>query len=350
MSDPPSITVEQLARELNAPFAGDGARILRRVDPLSDAGDDSLSWLGDARYARQLADTRAAAVLVAEAVEAPPHVAVIRVPDPDHALITALQMLAPPPETVADGVHPTAVVDPTAAVEGVAIGPHCAIAAGAVIGAGTQLHAGVVVGRDARIGRDCELHAHVVVHARCVIGDRVVIHANSTIGADGFGYLTRNGVHVKIPQIGIVRIEDDVEIGANSCVDRARSGETRIARGVKIDNQVQIGHNCEIGEHSILVAQSGVSGSCRLGRYVVLAGGVGVADHVELGDGVQVAAMSGVPKSFPPGMTIRGIPAMEVGQYSRIAVEQRRLPKLAATVRDLKKRIERLESAAHDTK
>ena len=341
-----SITVEQLARELGAPFTGDGARALRRVDTLEHASEDALSWLGDARYQRRLAGTRAAAVLLRPDCEAPDHIAVIRVDDPDRALNAALRLLAPPTDTVPPGVHATAAVDPSADVSGAAVGPHCTVGPGARVGAGTQLHPGVVIGRNVRIGNDCVLYPNVVVRDRCVLGDRVSIHPNSTIGADGFGYLTRDGAHEKVPQIGIVRIEDDVEIGANTCIDRARSGETRIGRGVKIDNQVQIGHNCDIGEHGIIVAQCGISGSCRLGRYVVLAGGVGVADHVELGDGVQVAAMSGVYKSFPPGTHLRGIPVTEYSQYARMTVEQRRLPEIAATVRKLKRRIERLESPA----
>lgn len=200
-----------------------------------------------------------------------------------------------------------------------------------------------------RIGRDCLLWPNVVVRERVTIGDRVIIHPNVTIGADGFGYLQRADKHVKIPQIGTVVIEDDVEIGANTCIDRARSGITRIGRGTKIDNLVQVGHNVTIGEDCIIVAQCGISGSTSLGHHVVLSGQVGLTDHLRIGSAVQVAAKSGVFRNVPDGKVYRGIPATEYYQYARQQIGVRRLPKLMEQLRELARRVEWLESAADDT-
>jgi UDP-3-O-[3-hydroxymyristoyl] glucosamine N-acyltransferase len=352
------ITVARIAERLGADVEGDGQRVIRSVATLEEAQPDALSWVGDRKYLPKVAETKAAAVLVHRdwevsttawpAAGTTMRPTLLRVDDPDWGLCQVLGLLAPPAEEVPVGVHPTAIVAESARVDGAAIGPHCTIGADAEVGPGTQLHAGVWVGRRARIGRDCVLWPNVVVRERVRIGDRVVIHANSTIGSDGFGYLQREGRHVKIPQIGTVVIEDDVEIGANCAIDRARSGRTRIGRGAKIDNLVQIGHNCDVGEHCILVGQCGVSGSCTLGRYVVLAGQVGVADHVQIGDGAQVAAKSGVPADIPAGAVYRGIPATELREYLRQAAAVRRLPKMAEQLRELMRRVERLESSTDD--
>jgi UDP-3-O-[3-hydroxymyristoyl] glucosamine N-acyltransferase len=187
-----------------------------------------------------------------------------------------------------------------------------------------------------------------VVRERCQIGARVIIHSNATIGADGFGYLFRGREYQKIPQIGIVVIEDDVEIGANACIDRARSGETRIGRGTKIDNLVQIAHNCRIDEHCIIVGQVGLSGSCTLGKYVVLAGQVGIADHIEIGEGARIGGQSGVHNDVPPGSTWVGLPAQNAPDMARQWAAMKRLPKMLEQMRELSKRIERIESSAND--
>jgi UDP-3-O-[3-hydroxymyristoyl] glucosamine N-acyltransferase len=269
----------------------------------------------------------------------------IRVRDPELALCTALAALAPQVPTVPPGVDPTARIAPSAVIEGAAIGPFVCIGEGAHVGPGTQLHAGVYVGAHSRIGRDVVLWPNVVVRERTTIGDRVVIHPNATIGADGFGYLQRDGRHVKIPQIGVVVIEDDVEIGANTCIDRARSGETRIGHGTKIDNLVQIGHNVRVGPECIIISQCGISGSTTLGDHVILAGQVGIIDHLSIGRGAVVAAKSGVARDIPDGQVWRGIPAVENSEFGRQAVGVRRLPKIMDHLKELAKRIEALESA-----
>jgi len=340
------ITVAELARRVEGVVEGDGSARVRLVETLEQADEHALAWLGDAKLLPQLASTRAAAVLVPRDYPVPVGKTVIRVDDPDLAMCRAQALLAPSPPGVPVGVHATAVVADDARVAGAAIGANVFVGPGAEVGAGTQLHPGVYVGAEAKIGRDCVLWPNVVVRERVSIGERVTIHANATIGADGFGYLQRGGRHIKIPQVGRVVIEDDVEIGANTTIDRARSGVTRIRRGAKIDNLVQIGHNCEIGEDCIIVAQCGISGSTTLGRGVMLAGQVGLIDHLKIGDAVQVAAKSGVARDIPDGAVFRGIPARENQLYVRQEAAVRRLPELIRQVRELRKRVEQLESSA----
>ncbi len=342
------IRAADLAGRLGGELVGDGTRLLTGVATLEQAGPESLSWVGSAEHLPRLAASRAGVFLIPAGCTVESGRTVIRVNDPDLALCEALRLLGPQPAQVPPGVHPTAIVSPGARIEGAALGAHVFIGADAHVGAGTQLHPGVYVGAESVIGGDCVLWPNVVVRERCTIGDRVIIHPNATIGADGFGYLQRGGRNVKIPQMGTVVVEDDVEIGAGSAVDRARSGETRVRRGTKIDNLVQIGHNCDIGENCVIVAQCGISGSTKLGHHVVLGGQVGLIDHLCIGSAVQVAAQSGVYRDMPDGAVWRGTPATDNNLYLRQQVALRKLPKLLEEFRALIKRIEKLESATND--
>jgi UDP-3-O-[3-hydroxymyristoyl] glucosamine N-acyltransferase len=348
MTQEPRISAGELAAQLDGVLAGDAAAIIMGVATLEDAGPEELSWVGDVSVLPRLAKSRAGVVLVPAdcAIDAPR--SLIRVADPDAAIGAALTLLAPPVDAVPAGVDPTAIVAADAVVEGACVGPRVVIGSGTRIGAGTQLHAGVVVGSRCTIGRDCVLWPNVVVRERTEMHDRVVLHPGVIIGSDGFGYQQRDGKHIKIPQIGRVVIEADVEIGANTCVDRARSGETRIGRGTKIDNLVQIGHNVRVGDDCIIVSQCGISGSTTLGRHVVLAGQVGLIDHLNIGSGVVVAAQSGVTGDIPDGKVYRGSPAVENGAYTRQAVGFRRLPQIMQQLKDLTRRVEQLESPAND--
>lgn len=346
----PSITPGELAARLNAPLEGDAGRRLYTVATLEEAGPEALSWLGSPKYLSALESTRAGAILVPPDCRAPVGCTVIRVADPDLALCEALRMLGRPVPTVPPGIHATAVIEAGARIDGAAIGPRVFVGSNTTVGPRTQVHAGAYVGADVTIGADCVIWPNVVIRERVTIGARVIIHANTTIGGDGFGYLIRDGKHVRIPQIGYVVIEDDVEIGANCAIDRARSGRTFIGRGAKIDNLVQIAHNCQIGPGCLIVAQSGVSGSATLGRFVVLAGQVGLADHVTIGDGAIVTAQAGVMFDLEGGKTYGGTPAREQLKFMRQHALVERLPELQSLIRQLVKRVEQLESSAHDPK
>ena len=350
MSEQTSITAAELAERIEGTLEGDPTKVIRTVATLDEAEPDALSWVGAPAFLKKAAQSKAGVVLLPEDCTLPPDRTVIRVADPDAALCEVLRYLAPPLVRVAPGIHPTASVSPEAVVEGAAIGARVFVGAGAVIGASTQLHPGVYVGSHTTIGQDCVLWPNVVARERVTIGDRVIIHPNSTIGADGFGYLYRNGEHRKIPQIGTVVVEDDVEIGANSAIDRARSGVTGIGRGTKIDNLVQIGHNVDIGENCIIVALCGLGGSATLGRGVVLGGQVAISDHKHVGDGVQVAAKSLVTNDIPDGKTVRGIPATDNQRFLREQASARKLPDALKRIRELEKRLGQLEGqAGHGT-
>ena len=340
-------TLGELAEALQARLDGDPTRVVTGVAPLESAGPDQISFLTDLRYRDAALASRAGAFVV------PPDVAdlpgpMLRCPAPQQAVIDLLRLFHPAPPRAA-GVHGSAVVaadarvDPTAAV-----GPLCVIEAGAAIGPGVQLHALVHVGAGVEIGEATVVYPQVSLREGVRIGRRVVIHAGAVLGADGFGFAFDGSAHRKIPQVGGVLIEDDVEIGANTTIDRATFGDTIVRRGTKIDNLVQIGHNVEVGEHSLLVAQVGVSGSTRLGRGVVLGGQVGVADHVTLGDGVMAGAQSGIPADVEAGVRVFGTPARPLVQAKRIIVAESRLPELLQRVRALEQRLERLAARRGD--
>ena len=229
---------------------------------------------------------------------------------------------------------------------GARIGPHVSVGRSAVIGRGTQLHAGVRIGDGTTIGEDCVLGPNVVIRDRIRIGNRVVIHPNSTIGADGFGFLFRAGRHVKIPQTGWVEIGDDVEIGANNTIDRGRTGATRVGNGVKTDNQVHIGHNVVIGDHSMLIAMTAIGGSSILGHHVIISGHCGITDHVRIGNGVQCGAFSMITNDVPDGAVLKGDPAIDLRTEQRQRAGIRRLPKMRETIRGLELRVRELEDAA----
>lgn len=343
MSEGKSITASVLADCVNGTLHGDGSIVIRTVDPLEKAGPESLSWVGAPKYLPKMASSKAGIVLVPQEGEVPSGVTFIRVDDPDLALNKVLTLLAPTRDEVPIGVHPTALVGQGSVVEGAAIGPHVVVGSDVKVGSGTILHAGVSVGLGSSIGRDCVLWPGVVVREHIAIGDRVIIHPNATIGADGFSYLQRGGHSVKVPQIGSVSIEDDVEIGANTTIDRARSGVTRIGRGTKIDNLVQIGHNCDIGEDCILISMVAIGGSTKVGNRCMISGQTAIKDHITIGNGVQIAVKSFVVKDVPDGAILRGQPAKDHIRYSREQVALSKLPDLLKTIKALEKRVADLE-------
>jgi UDP-3-O-[3-hydroxymyristoyl] glucosamine N-acyltransferase len=342
-----SLTLAELAKAVGGVVRGDATVRVRGVNGLDEAGPDDITWISHEKYAGRLRFSKAGAVVVDRHYGETPMPAIL-CDDPSFGMTRILAAFAPPAPQPPPGVHPTAVVAGSAKIgRDARIGPHAVVGERAKIGDRCVLHANVFVGDETELGAECVLWPGAVVRERCTLGKRVVLHPNVTIGADGFGYHYRDGAHHKIPQIGTVEIGDDVEIGASSCVDRAKFGVTRIGAGTKIDNLVQIAHNVEIGPNCIIVAQCGIAGSTRLGQLVVLGGHVGVRDHVALGDGVRAAACCCISKDFPAGTIVNGIPAVENQQYLREQAQVRRLPESAAVLKELVRRVERLESAAN---
>jgi UDP-3-O-[3-hydroxymyristoyl] glucosamine N-acyltransferase len=336
----PTWTVSEVAARLGGVCEGSEDAPITGIAGIRDAQPGDLSFVSNPRYAAEAAASQATALLVPEAWNRPTPCTLIRVPNADEAFARAVEWFAPPVYVPAPGVHPTAVISAEATVgASVHIGPHVVIEAGARIGDRTMLEAGVYVGSDVMIGEDTRLYPQVSVRERCRIGSRVILHNGVVIGSDGFGYsVDAKGVRTKIPQVGVVWIGDDVEIGANSTVDRARFGKTIIGRGVKIDNLVQIGHNAVIGDHTVIVAQVGIAGSATLGSRVVVAGQVGIAGHLFVGDGAMIGAQSGVANNVPAGAFMLGSPAWPAEDTARVLAVMHRLP-------DLKKRLLELERA-----
>ena len=342
MSDGASFTLGRLADALGASLVGDAGRVVTGVAPLETAGADQVSFLTDRKYLKQAEASRAAAVLVPRDVAGLP-AALLQVDHPQQALIRLLELFHPEP-AVEPGVHPSAAVAEGARIHRAAsVGALAVVEEGAVIGPRSRVGALSFVGARAVLGEDVRLHPRVVIHDGVRVGNRVIIHSGAVLGADGFGYAFDGRVHRKIPQVGGLRIEDDVEIGANSAIDRATLGETLVRRGTKIDNLVQVGHNCDVGEDVILVSQVGISGSCRIGNRAVLAGQVGVADHVTIGAGAILTAKSGVPNDVPAGEVWSGIPSRPTGETKRIWAGESQLPELIKRVRALEKRVRELE-------
>jgi len=343
MSSEP-LTLRRVAEIVNGTVDGKESVVIESLAAIDQAGPGQLTF-ADARHAGQLSAARAEAALVERDGPRTGEMPVVRVDDVGEAIARLLEHLAGAEDLPDVGIHPTATIDPGATIgQSVAIGAGVVVRAGATVGEGCVLCAGAVVGRDVAIGEDTVLFEGVVVRAASEIGRRVRIGPNSVIGFEGFGYRMVDGTARRIPHVGNVVIEDDVEIGASTCVDRAKFGSTRIGAGTKIDNLVMIAHNCQIGPGSLLVAQVGVAGSTRLGRHVVLGGHAGVRDNITLGDGVQVASYSGVSSDVPSGEQVAGTPAQPKREAFRIFQAWRRLPDLLKRVKKLESRIETLES------
>ncbi len=337
------MTLAEIADHLGCQLEGDGSIEITRVAGLTDAGPGDLTFLANPKYLPAAQRTRASAIILGADAPAAP-CAMIRSPHPYRTFAQALALLGRN-ERPAPGVHPMAVVAHDARLgQDVSIGPFAVVGAGAQIGDRVVLHSHVVVGPGVRIDEDSLVHPRVSIRDRSIIGARVVIQDGAVIGSDGYGFVTDGeGAHHKIPQQSVVVIEDDVEIGANTTIDRPAVGETRIGRGTKIDNLVQIAHGVHVGEHTLLAAQVGIAGSTRVGRQVVLAGQVGVAGHVELGDGMKATAQSGIPNSVEPGTLVSGYPAIPNRDWLKASAVFRHLPDLRRRVQELARRLERLE-------
>ena len=308
---------------------------------LREAGPADVSVYTSRRYLKALEETKAGAVIAGEGADTAGRDA-LRVENPQLAFAEAIDIFHPRPPAV-PGVHPTAVVGEGASVDGTAsVGPLCVVGPGAVIGARAVLGAHTVVGAGAVVGAGSLLHARVTLGERVRLGERVIIHSGAVIGSDGFGYVFDGGRHRKIPQVGTVEIGDDVEIGANTTVDRATVGTTRIGEGTKIDNLVQVAHNVEIGNHAVIVSQVGISGSTRIGNYAVLGGQVGTVGHITIGDGARIGAQSGVANSVPAGETRSGVGPIPHRQWLKAQTIFDNLPERRDRVRKMEKNLEEL--------
>jgi UDP-3-O-[3-hydroxymyristoyl] glucosamine N-acyltransferase len=333
------MTLAELADRLGCRLEGDGGATIRGVADLAAAGEDQVALFAHPRFKEAAAATRAAAIIVAEDA-APLARPLLRSRQPFLAFARALEIFHAPPRP-SPGVSPQAAIAADARVDpSASIGPFVSIGAGAEVGAGSVLDSHVAVGAGARIGRDCRLHAHVSVRERVTIGDRVVVQNGAVIGSDGFGF-TRDadGRHVKVPQVGTVVVEDDVEIGANTTIDRATVGETRIGAGTKIDNLVQVGHNVRIGRDVLLAAQVGISGSATLEDRVTMGGQVGVAGHIVVGRGAVAAGQSGVTNSVEPGRFVTGYPAIDNRAWRKASVVFAQLPALRQRLQAVERRL-----------
>ena len=350
-----TLTLQQLCDIVAGEITrGDPSQVLTGINAVREAQPGEVTFLGNPRYLPALKVSQASAALIApdfSAVdEVHPEMALIRVENPTLAFSSVIRHFGPPTGEFEPGVHPSAVVAADAVFDSqkVCIGPCAVVESGARLGAGTTVHSCAVVGRGAIVGDDCVIHSQVTIHPRCILGNRVVIHSSAVIGADGFGYELVQGRHVKIDQIGIVQIDDDVEIGACTTVDRARFGRTWIREGTKIDNLVQIGHNCVIGRHCIIVSQTGISGSTRLGDYVTIGGQVGVAGHLEIADQVMLMAKSGVTKSITQSGAYTGFPARPLIEGRKVLALPGKIPDLIDRVRELEKRLAVFEQHGQD--
>jgi UDP-3-O-[3-hydroxymyristoyl] glucosamine N-acyltransferase len=344
-----AMTVKELASRLDGDVSGDASPEVSALASLLEARPGDVSFFKDAKYARQLAVTRASAVLVPPGWQGEcPAPAVIRVADPDTACTKVAEWFAPPPVERRPGIHPTAVIAEGVRLgQDVHVGPWTVIEEGAVIGDRSVVEAQVFIGQRVRLGEACHIYPQVTVREGCLLGRRVILHSGVRIGGDGYGYTpvfrTDGTVSVeKIPQLGIVELGDDVEIGCNTTVDRARFGRTRVGNSTKIDNLVQIGHNVQIGDYSGVIAQAGVAGSTRIGSGCLIWAQAGLSGHLTIGDRAQVGPKSGLSKDVPPGEYVLGLPALPKREFAGTLLVPRLVEKLKARVAALEAQLKAL--------
>ncbi len=336
--------LQAIAQKLKCELEGDPTLEIVGVASLQDAKSGDLSFVSERRYLALLSQTAASAVIVEPNLAVPAHVACLRTPHPRLGFAHAIELFYQPYQEPI-GIHPTAVIDPSAELGAeVRIGAHVVIGAGVRIGDHTEIHANVTIYPGVRIGHNCQLFANCVIHERSQIGDHCLIHSGAVIGDDGFGHVPQaDGTWYRMLQSGYVVLEEGVDIGSNTTLDRPAVGETRIGRGTKIDNLVQLGHGVKTGSNCVLVSQVGVSGGVELGHHVVLGGQVGVAGHIKLGDRVMAVGQTGITGDVGSDQVIGGYPHQAHTEWRRVSIAQRRLPELLKTIRHLERRVQELE-------
>ena len=342
-----NFSAKQIATYLGGTIEGDENASVMTFAKIEEGIEGAISFLANPKYAHYLYETRSSIVLVNNdfVAEQPVSATLIRVPNAYEAIAKLLTLYQ---STVAkrSGIHPTAVVAESATVgENVYLGPHVYVGEGASVGKGSQLYAGVVVEQNASVGEDCVLYPNVSVYHDCKVGNRVILHSGCVIGSDGFGFAPSANGYDKIPQIGIVTIEDDVEIGANTCIDRSTMGSTYVRKGVKLDNLVQIAHNTDIGENTVMSAQVGIAGSTKVGQWCMFGGQVGIAGHITIGNKVFLGAQSGVPSSLGDNQTLIGTPPMEKLPYFKSQAIFQKLPDLYKQIMRLQKEVDELKKS-----
>lgn len=353
MNTPPkTVTLGDIAALLGLPSPATAATAITGVNSLTDALATEISFITSDKYLKELVATRAVAVVTPRKVNVPAdkcQTVILTVDDVDLAMVKVLGLFAPPIPRPAVGIDPSARIAPgTTLPEDARIGAFVSIGANVRIGVRCVIHPGVVIGDDVTLGNDCELHANVVIRERVTIGSRVIINAGSVLGTDGFGYRWDGKQHVKVPQIGTIIIEDDVELGSCVCIDRAKFGATVIGRGSKIDNLVQIAHNVKTGPFCILAGQTGVAGSTTLGTGVVLGGATSVSDHVHIADGVMAAGRSAIHESIPPKTIVSGMPALPHRQSLREQAALRKLPEIVVQMRKAQEQLDAIMTKARE--
>lgn len=338
-----TLTLSDLAKWIDGDIVrGDPELTLTGMAALDQANVGDASFLGNEKYHAQFLATKASAVIVGRGIsDGPESTALVAVDNPTLAFSVVVSHFAKSSHDFQAGVHCAASVDPTAQLDPSKVMVHAGavVMAGAKVGDGTEIGPNVVIGQGVVIGNDCRLMANVTVRERCTLGDRVMIQPGAVIGSDGYGYELVDGRHVKIDQVGIVEVHDDVEVGANTTIDRARFGKTIIGEGTKIDNLVQIGHNCIVGKHCLIISQCGISGSTTLGNYVTMAGQSGTVGHIKIGDKAVIAGRSGVTSNLPGGQVYSGFPAAPVMEDKKVRAMVRRLPKLVERIKALEQKL-----------
>ncbi len=331
-------TITELAEQVNGTVIGDGAVVISGISKIEDSHPETVTFLANQKYEKYLHDTEATAVLVPRSISES-NTNLIQVDDPYGSFRVIALLFHPIPKVERHFIHPSAIINKNVSItEPVNIGAFVHIDESAVIKKNTSIGSHSYIGVNAKIGESVFLHPKVNVLERCLIGNRVILHAGVVIGSDGFGYSKENNCYLKIPQTGNVVVDDDVEIGANTTIDRATIGSTYIGVGCKIDNLVQIAHNVIIGDHTAIAAQTGISGSTKIGNHVTLAGQTGIVGHIEIGDNTIIGAQSGVSKSVPPNSFYFGYPARNHREAKKLEVYIRRLPELFDRLKELESR------------
>lgn len=344
------ITVQKITEFLHARLEGNSTTVITGIAGIQEAAAGDITFLENQKYTPLLATTKASAVIVAKDFEGgqKPDLAIIKTENPSLAFSRVVSLLYPDLHKHPQGIHPSAVIDRTATLEkNVAVGAHTIISKNARVGDNAVIYGNCFIGDNAIIGGDALIYPTVTIRENCSLGKRVTVHSGTVIGSDGFGYASVKGIHHKIPQVGTVVIEDDVEIGANVTIDRARFDTTIIGQGTKIDNLVQIAHNVKIGKNCLIIAQAGISGSTVVEDNVIIAGQAGIVGHITIGERSIIAAQAGVTKSVPKGITVSGYPARPHDSAKRVNACVQRLPELCATINALEKKIQALEEAIH---